>query len=127
MAHSLETRIPFLDHRLVEFMVRVHKNIKMRFFERKSVLRHSIGKMLPSVVLKAPKKGFVVPLRVWFRGETLSPYVKRVLVENSIDMNKRVLERLVKDNMAGRKDYGNFLWMLIILDGWLRKSCVRQS
>ena len=121
MAHSLETRIPFLDHRLIEFMVRVHKNIKMRFFERKSVLRHSVGQMLPSVVLKARKKGFVVPLRVWFRGETLSPYVKRVLVENSIDMNKRVLERLLQDNLAGRKDYGNFLWMLIILDGWLRK------
>ena len=120
MAHSLETRIPFLDHRLIEFMVRVHKDIKMRLFERKSVLRHSVGQMLPPVVLKEPKKGFAVPLREWFRQETLSASVNLVLHKNSLDMNKRVLEKMVRDNMTGREDYGNFLWMLLVLDGWFR-------
>src|SRR3974377_95533 len=67
MAHSLETRVPFLDHRLVEFMATVHRDVKMEGYTRKSVLRNTIGKRLPPALLRAPKRGFSLPLREWFK------------------------------------------------------------
>ncbi len=66
MAHSLETRVPFLDHRLVEFLASVAPAVKIARLERKRVLRRSIGRRLPPPLLSAAKRGFGVPLETWF-------------------------------------------------------------
>lgn len=64
MANSLETRAPFLDYRLIELMAQVHKNIKLKNLQSKSILRNSsIGKNLPTEVLNAKKSGFSLPLQ----------------------------------------------------------------
>jgi asparagine synthase (glutamine-hydrolysing) len=70
MAHSIEIRTPFLDYRLIEYMAKVHKDVKMKNFERKSILRHTVGRKLPKGILKAPKKGFSVPLRYWLKNDS---------------------------------------------------------
>ncbi len=67
MAHSLEARVPFLDHRLVELTYQVHKDVKMPGLRRKELLRRTIGRRLPPSLLKAPKMPFSVPLREWFK------------------------------------------------------------
>jgi asparagine synthase (glutamine-hydrolysing) len=69
MAHSLEARIPFLDHRLVELLGSVSLSVKMPGFTRKNVLRRTIGKKLPPPLLLARKRGFNPPMDGWFVGE----------------------------------------------------------
>ena len=114
MAHSLETRTPFLDYRLIEYMVNVHKDIKMEKYERKSILRNTIGRKLPKSILFAPKKGFSVPLREWFKENNFSDKLEEL--ENSMPyLDKKIIQRIIKDNREGDKDLGNFIWMLFIL------------
>jgi asparagine synthase (glutamine-hydrolysing) len=79
MAHSLEARVPFIDHRLVEFSIGIDKNIKMERMERKSILRNTIGKkMLPPSLLKASKKGFRVPLVEWFKDDSMKDRLEKL-------------------------------------------------
>lgn len=122
MAHSLETRLPFLDYRLIEFMAKVHKNIKLDGFERKSVLRNTIGKKLPVELLRAPKRGFEVPLREWFKENSFTEHLDNLYRYNNIGMNSDVLKTIVGDNLQGKKDFGNFIWMLFVLNKCLEKT-----
>jgi asparagine synthase (glutamine-hydrolysing) len=118
MANSLETRIPFLDFRLVELMACVGKRIKMPGFERKHVLRATLGRRLPDALLKAPKRGFSVPLREWFRTDAFDSRLAQ-LGKADLGLNGTVIRQLVEDNRQGRQDNGNFIWMLVLLDQWM--------
>lgn len=120
MAHSIEARLPFLDHRLMEFMVHVHKDIKMQGYERKSVLRRTIGQKLPHTIMKAPKKGFVVPLNKWFRQEKFSEQLPRMLQLCPLDFDRRALGTILKENISGQADHSNFIWMLFVLSRWFK-------
>lgn len=116
MANSLEARIPFLDHRLIEYMVHVDKNIKMQGWERKSILRNTIGKKLPPNILSAPKKGFGIPLREWFKEDSFKNSINENLSNLEGILNSDVIQKLVLENMLGQKDNGNFIWTLIMLN-----------
>jgi asparagine synthase (glutamine-hydrolysing) len=113
MAHSLETRTPFLDFRLVEYMAGVHKNIKMHNFERKTILKSTIAQKLPKALLSAPKKGFGPPLREWFKDDS---FEKKLNGLQSIFLDKEIIREIVNMNKSGSKDYGNFIWMLFVLN-----------
>lgn len=117
MAHSLETRVPFLDYRLIEFMVRVDKNVKMQGFERKSVLRNSVAKRLPEELLKAPKKGFGVPLREWFKDDSLENHLKKLCRED-FGLNTKTIKEIIQKNLSSKQDFGNFIWGLIVYNKW---------
>ena len=115
MAHSLETRLPFLDHRLIEFMAGVDKKVKMQGWETKSVLRNTIGHKLPIKLLKGSKKGFRVPVREWFK----TPELKRKLMdlgEKSDFINDNIFSKLVNENYNGTEDHGNLLWSMMVLE-----------
>jgi asparagine synthase (glutamine-hydrolysing) len=124
MAYSLETRTPFLDFRLIEYMAHVHKNIKMENFERKTILRNTIGKKLPSQLLNAPKKGFRIPLREWFKEENFSKKLHE-LQESLPYLNKQVIKEITTSNVKGEKDLGNFIWTLFILNQQLHNKKIR--
>jgi len=114
MSSSLECRAPFLDHRLVEMMAGVSKDIKMPGFERKHLLRAVIGKILPKELLKAPKRGFIPPLRSWINKETFTRYADKSSL-GQFNLNDEMLARLAKINGEGKRDFGNFLWMVLLL------------
>ena len=114
MAYSLETRAPFLDYRLIEYMVGVDKKIKMQGYERKSILKNSIAKKLPDALLNATKKGFRVPLREWFKDEGFASELNELVKTNSF-ASKEILQQIIDLNKAGKKDYGNFIWGCLIL------------
>jgi asparagine synthase (glutamine-hydrolysing) len=118
MAYSLEARIPFLDHRLVEFMVRVDKNIKMQGLERKSILRRTIGKRLPKSIMNASKKGFGIPLLDWFKLPEFNERLEK-LTQSEMGLNKKIIRNIILDNSKGIKDNGNFIWMLLLYDSWI--------
>jgi asparagine synthase (glutamine-hydrolysing) len=120
MAHSLETRIPFLDYRLIEFMCTVDKDIKLQGWERKSVLRNTIGRTLPAELMNAPKKGFGIPLREWFKkGDFSNIFDENMGVLNSI-LDKKSISNIINDNNAGLGDHGNFIWTLLMLNKALK-------
>lgn len=115
MANSLETRTPFLDIRLIEYMVKVHKNVKMKKFQRKTILRNTVGRCLPRPLLNAPKKGFSVPLLDWFRSDS---FLNRLveLEKNLSFLEKNTIKNITKVNTKEDKQFGNFIWMLFVLD-----------
>jgi asparagine synthase (glutamine-hydrolysing) len=114
MAHSLEARSPFLDFRLIEYLVRVHKDVKMEGLESKSILRRTIGLVLPNSVLRAPKRGFVIPVRDWFRDKTFHRRLD-TLAQSEMGLNKEIIRKIVSDHKDGAKDYGYLLWFLFVL------------
>jgi asparagine synthase (glutamine-hydrolysing) len=121
MAHSLETRLPFLDHRLVELMCTVYKDVKMSGFERKTVLRRTIGNSLPRAVLKAPKKGFVVPLREWFKRDDSQEELRFLMAAGPLDIDTKIIVEIFRKNISGEGDHGNFIWMLFLLARWSKR------
>jgi len=121
MAHSLEVRTPFLDYRLIELMVKTHKDVKMRKMERKSVLRNTVAKRLPPALMNAPKKGFAVPIGEWFKGQGLSDQADNLLQPGGIGLNGKVMRDIVEQNNAGTENYGNLIWILTVLDRIVRK------
>jgi len=118
MAHSLETRVPFLDHRLVELTYQVHKNVKMHGLRRKELLRRTVGRRLPPSLLSAPKKAFSVPLREWFKHEDFNDRLAG-LAKHDFGLNNQVIRDLISDNRDGQNDYGDFIWRLFVLKKWI--------
>lgn len=114
MAYSLECRAPFLDHRLVEMMAGVSKDIKMPGFKRKHLLRATVDKILPKELLNAPKRGFIPPLRSWINKETIAGYASNYDILR-FNLNHEVLKRFAQLNGDGKRDFGNFLWMVLLL------------
>jgi asparagine synthase (glutamine-hydrolysing) len=117
MANSLETRAPFLDHRLIEFMTKVDKNVKHQGWERKSVLRKTIGIQLPRNLLKAPKRGFGVPLREWFKDDYNLQIFDFKKLKSVCD--GELIDQIIEENAKGSMDNGNFIWTLLMLEAFL--------
>ena len=118
MASSLEARVPFLDYRLVEYMTKVHKDIKMERYERKSILRNTIGKRLPNSLLQAPKKGFSIPLREWFKEKSFEEKLGS-LCGSDFGLDNKIIRQLIEDNKSGKGDHGNLLWMMFLFKRWV--------
>ncbi len=122
MAYSIETRVPFLDHRIIELLFTVHKSLKTSGHINKLILRNSIANnSLPKELLTASKKGFSVPLRDWFKEEDLNNKIKNILLsgnDNKAFIYKEV-EKLIVKNKDGKSDVGNFIWLTIVLKKWL--------
>jgi asparagine synthase (glutamine-hydrolysing) len=117
MSNSIETRAPFLDHLLIEFMVKVDKKVKMQGWERKSILRNTIGKQLPEQLLTVPKKGFGIPLREWFKEDYSSNILRLTNIRSVCD--SKTITQIIDDNANGFRDNGNFLWTLIMIDKFM--------
>lgn len=117
MAYSLEARVPFLDHRLIEYMVKVDKKVKMQGWERKSILKHTTGKqLLPAAVLSASKKGFAIPIRDWFKESTFENQLKSNLNLVSELLDETTIKKIVEENRIGERDNGDFIWTLMLLN-----------
>ena len=114
MANSIETRAPFLDYRLIEFMTNVDKKIKVENFQTKSILKNTIGKKLPVELHKTKKMGFVAPLDYWFRNDS-SNKILDDLKSFKWDLNSSFIEKMILDNRNNSSDNGLFLWQLLIL------------
>ena len=101
-------------------MVGVDKNVKMQGWERKSVLRNTVGKKLPKNILSAPKKGFGVPLREWFKEDYFHDHVHSNLKKVSSMTNRKTIDEVFQANRSGATDNGNFIWTLMMLDKAIR-------
>jgi asparagine synthase (glutamine-hydrolysing) len=114
MANSIETRAPFLDYRLIEFMVNIDKNIKVQNYQTKSILRNTVAKSLPTKLLKAKKMGFIAPLDEWLKDSNANS-IKNNLKSTKWSLDNNHIEKMIKENDDNISDNGSFLWQLLIL------------
>jgi len=123
MAWSIETRVPFLDYRIIELLYPVHKNIKTKKYINKLILRNTIAnKLLPDDLLQAPKRGFKVPIREWFKQEDLDRRIREILLKGNGVGNISEIEAILVENKKGTLDAGSFIWILLLLKQWLNQS-----
>jgi asparagine synthase (glutamine-hydrolysing) len=123
MAHGLETRSPFLDRALAEYVATLPDGFKRSGRHGKVVLKKAVEDLLPRAILRRPKHGFGVPLGAWFRGE-LRPLVEDTLLDGArlrhrLDVS--IIRRMFDDHLALRADRGHQLWALLTLELWMRK------
>jgi asparagine synthase (glutamine-hydrolysing) len=123
MAASIESRVPFLDHKLVEFAARMPESMKVRGMTTKYVLRRIMTGVLPPEILSRRKMGFPVPMGAWLRGHyrhVLDEFVlgHRALARGLFD--EQALRRLVASHVSGEANHSERLWSLINLEMWQR-------
>jgi len=122
MAASVEARVPFLDHRLVEFCASLPAGVKVHSLGTKALLRRSLTGW-PASTLARPKRAFLVPLRQWLRAE-LRELVADTLLAPTAHIraftDPRGVQALVEEEQGGRGRHGRGLWTLLVLELWLQ-------
>jgi asparagine synthase (glutamine-hydrolysing) len=124
MAHSLEVRPPFLDHRIVEFAASLPQNLKIRGLKQKFVLKELMRGKLPEFVLNRKKTGFDIPTHEWFRGplrELLLDTLSTRAIEATGIFDARAIHSLIRDHMERRVNVGYHLWGLLTLFQWMKR------
>ncbi len=118
MRHSLEVRVPYLDHVVLELFAQIPPELKLRGMEKKYLLKQIGYKLLPREVVDRPKKGFSVPLTVWFRDE-LKGFVEYVLSKKNVErtglFNYEEVRRILDDHFSRRANFDNQIWALLNL------------
>ena len=122
MAHSLEARVPLLDHKLVEFAATIPPDMHLRKGRTKHIFKCALRGLVPDAILNRRKRGFAIPLDYWFRGR-LGPYVRDLLLGESCDrrgfFDGRYLEQLLRQHERGKR-LELYLWTLISFELWAK-------
>jgi asparagine synthase (glutamine-hydrolysing) len=123
MATSLESRVPYLDHPLVEQVTALPARFKLRGWRTKAVLRAALKDVVPRAILERRKMGFPVPFGKWIREGWWSVVQEFVLSPRTLRrnlFNPAVLRALAQEHHAGAADHGSRLWLLVNLEIWQR-------
>jgi asparagine synthase (glutamine-hydrolysing) len=125
MAHSLEVRVPLLDHTFLEWASGLPPDLKLRGGEGKYILKKALEPHLPHDIMYRAKKGFSIPVADWLRGPLREAVRKSVLSPRMFDtgiFNRRFLEQMVSQHESGAADYSAPLWSLMMFEAFLRVS-----
>ena len=123
MAASIESRVPFLDHKLVEFTARMPRSMKLRGGTTKWILREAMKGILPDEIIHRRKMGFPVPVGKWLRGQYKHIIDEYVLSPRTMDrgiFNTDFLRALVARHDAG-ENHDERLWALVNFEIWQRR------
>lgn len=122
MAASLELRVPFLDHRLVEFAAQIPSHCKISGKSTKVIVKEMLKGILPDTIIYRKKMGFPTPLKHMFQ-EELQDYAHDLLIASSANISTYFrpaeIKRLLDEHASGRKDNHRIIWQLIVLEIWL--------
>ncbi len=125
MGVSLETRVPFLDHRVIEFAWRLPLNMKIRDGKGKWVLRQLLYKYVPPALIERPKTGFGVPIEVWMRG-ALRDWVEALIDEKRLRregfFNATLVRQTWAEHLSGQRNRQYYLWPILMFQAWLAEE-----
>jgi asparagine synthase (glutamine-hydrolysing) len=125
MLYSLETRVPYLDHRVVEFALNLSPVLKRKNGVTKYLLKQLLYKKLPKHFFERRKQGFSIPLSAWMRNELrylINDYLNKDIIEQFNIVRYDAVEKLKRDFFFGRQYLYNRLWLLIILHKWMKEK-----
>ena len=125
MANSLETRAPFLDHRVIELAWRIPVNFSINGNQGKTLLKEILYKRIPSNLIERPKSGFGIPIGDWLRGplrgwveELISK--ERLAIEGNFCVNR--VHKLWSEHLSGDFDWSSRIWNILMFQAWLEKQ-----
>jgi asparagine synthase (glutamine-hydrolysing) len=125
MGVSLETRVPFLDHRVVEFALSLPIELKIRNGQSKWILRQVLDKHVPKNLVERPKQGFGIPLGEWLRGP-LREWAEQLLDESRLRsegfLNPKVVRQRWLEHISERRDWEYHLWNVLMFQAWLEQD-----
>jgi asparagine synthase (glutamine-hydrolysing) len=129
MAHGLEARSPFMDHRLAEFAAHLPSNLKVRGRNLRYIQRKLAARYLPPEILSRSKQGFSSALPYILKDEYREMYARYLtdseLVKAGV-LARAGIQRLLEEHLSGRADHGNRLWLLINSEIWYRMMILGQ-
>ena len=129
MAASIESRVPFLDHALVEFATNIPQNLQLGGFAGKRILKKAVEDLLPHSILYRPKLGFPTPWSRWLAGPQLDVIRNLLLEPRSLERNlfqRTAVERLFEEHRSGHRDNYDRIWRLLNLELWHR-VCIEKE
>tara|TARA_B100000989_G_C19528668_1_gene468360 strand:- start:136 stop:2139 length:2004 start_codon:yes stop_codon:yes gene_type:complete len=139
MAHSLETRVPYLDNDLVDFAQKIPVNYKLtnlsnknrmnenqigksqRNKDGKKILRQAMQSYLPNNILSASKQGFSSPDNSWFKGDSINFVCKKLLIDDAKIyqyMDKTITQKMINEHLSGNRNRRLFIWSLLNFEEW---------
>ncbi|HKD38112.1 MAG TPA: asparagine synthase (glutamine-hydrolyzing), partial [Pirellulales bacterium] len=124
MAHGLECRQPFLDHRVVELAIAMPIQLKQRSGRGKRILLKAFGDLLPKTVQRRPKMGFGIPLETWLRRELRGFTYETLLDPRALGrgyFRPEAVSRLIEEHQSGARNHSYQLWSLLVLELWHRQ------
>ncbi len=125
MAVSLETRVPLLDHRIVEFALTLPMALRRREGTGKWIMRQLLDRYVPRSLVERPKKGFGVPLAAWLRGplrEWASDLLSPSALKRDGFFDHHAIARALDEHLSGRRDRHNDLWSVLVAQQWLNAT-----
>ena len=125
MSMSLETRIPLLDHKIIEFSWSLPQSIKYRNGTTKWPLHQILYQYVPKKLVNRPKSGFSIPLSDWLRG-SLRDWAEDLLDYNRIKdegvLNTQKINLLWQEHMSGKRNWAQLLWSILMFQAWYQKN-----
>ena len=122
MSSSLETRTPFLDHKLIEYVWKIPHQLKFRNNKGKWILRKILNKYIPKNLTERPKMGFAIPIDSWLRGE-LKDWAENLLNEKKLEQqgyfNSKLIRKKWIEHLSGKKNWQSDLWDVLMFQAWL--------
>jgi asparagine synthase (glutamine-hydrolysing) len=121
MLHALEVRVPFLDHKFMEFCASIPPEMKMKRFQKKYLLKKAVRTLLPAEVIDHRKQGFVGPMAQWLKNE-LKTYTRDVLSLENLKkhgvFNPEAVETVLTEHFSNREIHDTLIWSLLIFQTW---------
>lgn len=124
MAHSLEVRVPILDHKFVEWTSGIAPDLNLKGNEGKYIFKKSLESHLPKDILYRSKMGFAVPLGSWFKGPLRDRVQQALNSEQLADtqlFDMSFIKKLVNDHQSGKREHSAALWSLLMFESFLRQ------
>lgn len=124
MATSLEARVPFLDHRFVEFAASIPSSLRLQKGKTKHILKRAMQGILPDQILSRGKEGFSIPIKNWIK-EELNPLMNDALSTDRLKETGlfavNTVHRMMNEHMTGKENHSHKLWALIVFQRWYRQ------
>ncbi len=121
MHHALEVRVPYLDHKFLEFCATIPSAMKIRGLAKKHLLKKAVAPLLPREILTHRKQGFVGPMTMWLRND-LKSYAEAVLSKENLEkhgiISHTAMRRVMDEHFAGKEIHDTLIWAAIVFQKW---------